>query len=130
MMAGRRDVANVGGSGTETIARSIVSEKARQARRIWSHRRKIEAYLRAHPCVDCGETDLRCLHFDHRDGEKKVGAVSHMVSRSSWRRIWAEIQKCDVRCANCHQRRTAEQYGWWSALAQRTDPAAEPEPAG
>jgi hypothetical protein len=28
-------------------------------------------------------------------------------------RIKEEIEKCDVRCANCHTRRTAHQFGWW-----------------
>ena len=31
----------------------------------------------------------------------------------SWERVEAEIAKCSVRCANCHRRRTAEQFGYW-----------------
>jgi hypothetical protein len=29
-----------------------------------------------------------------------------------WRRVLVEIEKCDVRCANCHRKRTAQQFGW------------------
>ena len=30
-----------------------------------------------------------------------------------WRTVLAEIEKCDVRCANCHRRITVERGGWW-----------------
>ena len=71
-------------------------------------------YLLAHPCVDCGETDVRCLEFDHRPGEAKFRDVARMISNSlPWKRILAEIAKCDVRCANCHRRRTNERGGFW-----------------
>jgi hypothetical protein len=30
-----------------------------------------------------------------------------------WESILQEIQKCTVRCANCHRRRTATQQRWW-----------------
>jgi hypothetical protein len=64
------------------------------------------AYLLEHPCVDCGEADPVVLEFDHmRD---KVKAVSVLLSNGhEWKQILAEIEKCEVRCANCHRRRTA-----------------------
>lgn len=63
--------------------------------------------------MDCGESDVVVLEFDHRDPELKVLDVSTMVSnRHSWTDIIAEIEKCDVRCANCHRRKTASQFGW------------------
>lgn len=73
-------------------------------------------YLSENPCVDCGEPDPVVLHFDHRDPEAKEYNVSKMIG-SPWERILEEIGKCDVRCANCHVRRTAKQFGWYSRLA-------------
>jgi hypothetical protein len=69
-------------------------------------------YLVEHPCVDCGETDVEILQFDHiemvRGWEKRVG--SYMSG--SLEVLLKEIQKCEVRCANCHFRRTRKQMGW------------------
>lgn len=76
-------------------------------------RRRILEYLYCHPCVDCGEADPVVLEFDHIDRSTKTAAVSMMVQRfMSWRVILQEIEKCEVRCANCHRRRTATQCGW------------------
>ncbi|TME86608.1 MAG: hypothetical protein E6I44_12685 [Chloroflexi bacterium] len=69
-------------------------------------------YLAWHPCVDCGETDPVVLEFDHREGTTKVGNVGAMLSRASWSTLLSEIAKCDVRCANCHRLRTAQQFSW------------------
>ena len=65
-------------------------------------------------CVGCGERDPIVLDFDHRDPTVKEDAVSQMARRQRpWRFIAAEIEKCDVRCANCHRRRTAKQQSWY-----------------
>lgn len=69
-------------------------------------------YLRSHPCVDCGETDPLVLQFDHRDGTKKIATIGSMIGRSSWTTFLTEVAKCDVRCANCHRVRTAQQFNW------------------
>lgn len=73
--------------------------------RIWS-------YLASHHCVDCGESDPIVLEFDHRDDVIKVANISGMVCLR-WEKVVAEIAKCDVRCANCHRRRTAKQFNWY-----------------
>jgi hypothetical protein len=67
-------------------------------------------------CVDCGETDLAVLHFDHlRD---KVRDISTMWRRQrSWKAVELEIAKCDVRCANCHARKTARERGSYRVKA-------------
>ena len=75
------------------------------------YRNRIFEYLAAHPCVDCGEGDPIVLEFDHTRG-KKVTTISTMIRHAyGWEAIQQEIQKCDVRCANCHRRRTYERNG-------------------
>lgn len=80
------------------------------------------AYLLAHPCVDCGETDPVMLDFDHRDPALKKGNVGSLAAGKPWHIVLREVEKCDVRCANCHARRTAQQFNWRKA---RGAPIAE-----
>ena len=54
-------------------------------------------------CVDCGEDNPIILEFDHVRGEKKSN-VSDMGNQSySIESVQKEIDKCEVRCANCHR---------------------------
>jgi hypothetical protein len=86
----------------------------RNERTLREYRQWLAEYLAEHPCVDCGETDLRVLEFDHREGSDKIADVAALVSHlAKWSRVLAEIEKCDVRCANCHRRRTAERGSFW-----------------
>lgn len=61
---------------------------------------KVE-YFKTHPCIDCGFTDPRALDFDHVIGQKTM-SVSRM-KKHSMKRILQEVEKCVVRCANCHR---------------------------
>ena len=73
-------------------------------------------YLKENPCP-CGETDPVVLEFDHRDGTDKKGNVCEMASRGlALKTVIDEIAKCDVLCANCHRRRTAKQFSWYSRV--------------
>ncbi len=86
-------------------------------------------YLLAHPCVDCGESDIRVLDFDHRESDQKHAEVMKLAQDGySIAKIMAEIAKCDVRCRNCHAKVTYERMGdnWRSALIGRTQAAAVP----
>ena len=73
-------------------------------------------YLQDHHCIDCGETDPIVLEFDHARG-KKIASISHMIAQTySEENIMREIEKCDVRCSNCHKRITAKLYDWYSYI--------------
>jgi len=54
-------------------------------------------------CIDCGENNPLVLDFDHVRGDK-VLAISDMVNRAyGINSISEEMEKCEVRCANCHR---------------------------
>jgi len=64
----------------------------------------LKAYFKEHPCVDCGETDPVVLEFDHTDPTDKEESVSNLLG-GSLERLIKEVEKCEVRCANCHRRK-------------------------
>lgn len=92
------------------------------------NKRRVLEYLRAHPCVDCGEGDPIVLEFDHqRDKAHGIAQLPHAHVR--WEVIAAEIAKCEVRCANCHRRRTAISARWFRAEHARwAARGSNPEP--
>lgn len=76
------------------------------------NKRFIVEYLLTHPCVDCGETDILVLEFDHVNGDKS-DSVGRLVATQQLDRVIEEIQKCEVVCCNCHRRRTARRSASW-----------------
>lgn len=64
--------------------------------------------LRRVPCADCGGIfPPHVMDFDHRDPSEKLFAITGghapLLSRQ---KLIAEIDKCDIVCANCHALRT------------------------
>jgi hypothetical protein len=94
-----------------------LSKKRKESRKQTrlEQQQKIWNYLKDRCCVDCFESRLPCLDFDHVRG-KKLRNISEMCGRYSWNTIEAEIKKCEIRCANCHRIRTAKKQDWYKNL--------------
>jgi aerobic-type carbon monoxide dehydrogenase small subunit (CoxS/CutS family) len=62
-------------------------------------------------CIDCGYAEhAQALQFDHISDNKKASVST----------ILEEINKCEIRCANCHAVMTAyrkTQYGNYSSVS-------------
>lgn len=87
----------------------------RRVKEIAQLRQLVLDYLLTHPCVDCGISDPIVLEFDHVRG-KKLFNISDGIKNTKPRKVlFDEIAKCEVRCANCHKRKTAKDYGWFKA---------------
>jgi hypothetical protein len=64
--------------------------------------------LEASGCVDCALNEICVLDFDHV-GQKRANVLSLARGGCGLERLIEEIEQCEVRCANCHRRRTARQ---------------------
>lgn len=78
------------------------------------NQRNLITYFENHPCVDCGETDPIVLEFDHivPRSESNAPKISTVIAGHTWENVLKEISKCEVRCANCHTRKTSVQFGY------------------
>lgn len=66
--------------------------------------------IKKNPCADCGGTfPPYVMHFDHRDPSQKRFSVSTLTGAGHIKSLLAEIEKCDLVCANCHAIRTHHQ---------------------
>jgi len=80
------------------------TEPRLRRRREWINKIKLRV-----GCIDCGYKEhAAALHFDHRDRTLKNKNVSQMMG-SKLKKIFEEIRKCDVRCANCHAVKTVRE---------------------
>lgn len=84
------------------VAKDPIHAAQKRLRRIRA-KAYVTRYLEDHPCLRCGEADVRVLTFHHREPEHKSYKVSTMISRGMDLPLIAqEIAKCDVLCSNCH----------------------------
>lgn len=83
------------------------SSSARMKLRQAAHREAMAAYKLEVGCVDCGyNAHPAALDFDHVDGVKSF-SISRMGGMKP-EKLAAELEKCVVRCANCHRIRHHE----------------------
>ena len=100
--------------GTKEIKKKHVRKvRERRDKVVEESKQFVWNYLLAHPCVDCGESDPIVLEFDHVRGKKRK-IISQLVNSGyGIDVIKKEIAKCEVRCSNCHKRKTAREQGWF-----------------
>ena len=71
--------------------------------------RRVQAYKESVGCTDCGQFFPHyVLEFDHLPGTEKLGSPGNLVRRYGWPTVQAEMDKCEVVCANCHSIRSYE----------------------
>lgn len=82
-------------------------EKKRTRRRGWLNKYKL-----AKGCEECGyNTHGEALHFDHIDQSTKHHEISAMYGMKL-EKIFKEIRKCRVLCANCHAHHSKNQQNF------------------
>lgn len=81
---------------------AIRQRKQRQRLSRWQI---IGALKAARGCARCNERNPNKLHFHHYDPSTKRSEISTLIAQNmSMASILAEIKKCILLCASCHQR--------------------------
>ncbi len=82
----------------------LLEKQKEKNRRLAANRRKwLVEYKRTLSCACCGENHPATLTFHHRKSSDKKFEIGNAVALGvSLEKIIAEIEKCDVLCANCH----------------------------
>ena len=96
-------------------------QNAKQRKKVHSkiNKENLFAYLQNCQCIDCGEKDILVLEFDHKDRKTKKYDISKMVTTYTWASIAKEITKCEIRCANCHRRKTLKENEGWRVILSK-----------
>jgi hypothetical protein len=71
-------------------------------------RRKIAIKYLGGKCIDCGSK--KELEFDHIEPKEKSFSIAKLWSVKE-EEFWKEINKCNLRCKNCHIIKTVLQNG-------------------
>lgn len=95
--------------------------RARYAIVILRNQKFVYEYLLTHPCVDCLETDPIVLEFDHQ--RDKISTIERLINNGcSIEKIKKEIDKCEIRCANCHAKKTARTFNYYRHRFAKSEP--------
>ena len=96
-----------------------VQDEDEKRERATSRRQQLKlemVLLKGGVCLDCGMSLVEfpeCADFDHVRDEKKF-ILSTVTSSCVYTRtvdeVLDELEKCDLVCANCHRKRTKQQW--------------------
>ena len=85
------------------------------AKRIELQQKEIRKLKEETPCADCGKCfPYYVMDFDHVRGTKYKN-VGNLITTGTRRKLYIEIEKCELVCANCHRVRT---HGEGSSIGQ------------
>lgn len=54
-------------------------------------------------CTTCGFAHPAALDFHHEDPSKKEANIHNLLQSGRFTKVYEEIKKCIVLCANCHR---------------------------
>lgn len=92
--------------------RTYADRRQYMIKAVAKRRAKIRIMAREHmggKCMRCGYSKYpEVLEFHHKNPSEKEFSISYRGHCRSWKRVKAEIEKCDLLCANCHRELHAE----------------------
>jgi hypothetical protein len=92
------------------MTREEYNEHMRVYMRTRIRRRRMEAKKHlGGKCARCGSR--KKLEFDHRDRKIKLHRIAKMWAWSE-RRFWAEVEKCQLLCFDCHNEKSLKERGF------------------
>ena len=78
----------------------MISKDRKLRKERWA---RIFEYYGGRKCSKCGiESEYPIYDLHHRDPSLKEFKISRAI-RHKWETLLAEIEKCDLLCANCHR---------------------------
>ena len=93
-------ISNSGGNTFKDCKPCVAKNTAEQKRKIYEW---VDNYKSSIGCENCGIKDKRCLQLHHRDSSTKKKSVATLIGKGYiFKTVKAEIEKCEVMCANCH----------------------------
>ena len=96
----------------KTFSYCIQCELKRQSDKMRAFKVKCLEYKKTFACQICGyDKYIGALEFHHRDKSTKFDSIASLKRTKNWSVICAELDKCDVLCANCHREQHGREIG-------------------
>ncbi|MBV9172862.1 MAG: hypothetical protein JOZ81_22600 [Chloroflexi bacterium] len=119
-MRGANTTANTSNAGTKANRELHMQRVLKVNRRRRELGKDYVDFLKRVPCADCGvKYPPYVMDFDHVRGEKQINLSRLRNSRLGWAKLIAEVEKCEVVCANCHRMRTRLRKEGWRSIRRR-----------